>query len=154
MLRPFVAAGLLGVSYLAFSSSVSVAEIVAAVLSGAAGGLLAFALGRSDRPYRYSLPDLGRRLPRILASVLRDAIVLSRAFALAAVGRLPPGSVVSRPFATRPGTAAARGRRAMAIWGLSLAPNSFVLNVDYETDTVAVHRIVPSEPHGDPRWPL
>jgi hypothetical protein len=144
---------LLFLSYAAFSMTVSGAELPAALLTTLAGGGFAWALRSSGRDYRVPLRGFVSWLPRVLAGVPRDVVRLSRAYLRALVGHAPDGRETLRAFDPGPRTAAARGRRGLVIWGLSLAPNAFVTAVDYAHDKLVLHELLPAEPSGDAQWP-
>jgi hypothetical protein len=144
---------LLFIAYVAFSMTMSGAELPPAVLTALAGAGFAAALRANARDYRVPLHGLIKWLPRMLAGVPRDVLRLSHAYLRALAGRAPEGRETLRPFNPGPRTAAGRGRRGVVIWGLSLAPNAFVTGVDYAHDKIVLHELLPAEPSGDPQWP-
>jgi hypothetical protein len=91
-------------------------------------------------------PVLGR-LPR---QVLGDTATV-----LGAAVRGPSGGSESRvPFDPGGPDARSAARRALVVTGVSLPPNSLVLEV--EPDALLVHQLEPAPPpgHGDREWPL
>lgn len=144
---------LLFLAYVAFSMTVSGAELPAAALTALVGAGFAWALRSTERDYRVPLHGLIKWLPGVLAGVPRDVLRLSRAYLRAVAGHAPDGRETLRPFDAGPRTAAGRGRRGLVLWGLSLAPNAFVTAVDYAHDKIVLHELLPAEQKGDAQWP-
>jgi hypothetical protein len=59
----------------------------------------------------------------------------------------PPSRFITEPFTYGPGTPEGATRRFLATGARSLAPNSFVVELDADNDTMEVHTLVP--PEGD-----
>jgi multisubunit Na+/H+ antiporter MnhE subunit len=57
-------------------------------------------------------------------------------------GELPPSGFRERPVTYGPDSAEGKTRRSLLIGGLSVAPNSFVLGLDKETNVMVVHELV------------
>jgi hypothetical protein len=144
---------LLFVAYVAFSMSFSAAELSAAALTALAGASFALALRNTEREYRVPLRGLVSWLPSVLVGVPRDVWKLSRTYVLAVAKGAPDGREELRPFDPGPPTAAGRGRRGLVIWGLSLAPNTFVTAVDYAHEKIVLHELLPGEQREDVQWP-
>jgi hypothetical protein len=144
---------LLFAAYIAFSLTISGAELPAAAFSALAGAGFALALRASERDYRVPLRGFIGWLPGILAAVPRDVGRLTKAYLRSFAGRAPDGYETLRPFDPGPRTAAGRGRRGLVIWGLSLAPNAFVTAVDYAHDKLVLHELLSAQSRGDRKWP-
>jgi len=142
------------VSYLLFSLNLSAPEWGAAVLTGAAAAAGGYLLRLASRDYAVSPPDPGHHLLAVLARVPADIYKVSKAYSLAPIQRTPEGRETTFPFDVGPPTAAARGRRGLVIWGLSLAPNAFVTAIDYAHRKLVLHQLLPTEASGDNKWPL
>lgn len=98
-------------------------------------------------------------IPLLPGQMLRDCGVLAGAL----WRRLARGEDVAgvyREIPFDPGLEHDRedmGRRALAVAGASLAPNTIVVGVDPHRNSLLVHQLVPTpEPpgHGDRKWPL
>lgn len=144
---------LLFIAYIAFSMTLSGAELAAAAVCALAGAAFAVVLQAGERDYRVPLCGLITWLPRALVAVPRDVIRLTRAYLRALTGRAVEGRETFQDFEPGPRTAAGRGRRGLVIWGLSIAPNAFVTAVDYAHDKLVLHEVLPAQPHGDRKWP-
>lgn len=80
-------------------------------------------------------------------SILRDTGILAIALWRRLIHGERPSSgfrVVHTPMSGDDAEAA--GRRALAIAGTSIAPNTFVIGIDRERGTVLVHQLVPQSP--------
>jgi multisubunit Na+/H+ antiporter MnhE subunit len=78
--------------------------------------------------------------------VVRDTVVVYRAlWRRLARGEQPPSAFVGLP--TRFGDDSTEGvtRRVLLTWGTSVAPNTFALGIDKDTDVMVVHRLVAEE---------
>jgi multisubunit Na+/H+ antiporter MnhE subunit len=74
--------------------------------------------------------------------VVRDAVIVYRALWRRLVhGEQPPSAFKELP--TRFGDDSPEGvtRRVLLIWGTSVAPNTFALGIDKDTDVMVVHRL-------------
>jgi multisubunit Na+/H+ antiporter MnhE subunit len=74
--------------------------------------------------------------------VVRDTVIVYRALWRRLVhGEQPPSAFKELP--TRFGDDSPEGvtRRVLLIWGTSVAPNTFALGIDKDTDVMVVHRL-------------
>jgi multisubunit Na+/H+ antiporter MnhE subunit len=123
---------LLALLWVALADSRRLEEIVAAVAVGALGATASL-LVRHER--EFLVRPRPRALVRALAPALRwprDLVLLARALA-----SRPAGEVVEEPFDGDDPT-----RRALAVGGGSLAPNSIVIGIDDERGVIVSHRLV------------
>jgi hypothetical protein len=102
---------------------------------------------------------------RMTAAILRYcarlpliALAESVRVAFAALGRTTPeGEMTQIPFDPGGDDPDSAGRRAAVVWGLSLAPNTIVIEIDRPGE-LFVHRLLPSVDRagsgGDRKWPL
>ena len=133
-LRWFVLAGL----YLVLAGDASVAEIVAAVLSGGMAAAGSLVLQRTaERPLRLRVA-WSRVFLQAVTALLRDTVAVSAVAARALVGR-PHGRVIRRRVREPRGRAARAGHRAVEILGASLAPNEYV--IDDDRASLLLHRL-------------
>lgn len=92
---------------------------------------------------------LARRVPRQMvedcARVLGVLVDLAR-------GRRVEGRMRVVPFKVGTDAPLDAGRRALVVFGVSLAPNAVA--VRFEDDALVLHQLVPSALPNDPEWPL
>ncbi|MBP0492704.1 hypothetical protein [Roseomonas indoligenes] len=145
---------LLSGAYLLMAGSVQGAEVAAAVIGGGAAAAFSMALRRcAPDPFSFgavrwrAFASLPGTLVRETATV---AAVLLRALFRAEGER---GSVAEQPFEHGPDSPEEAARRAFSVLGLSLAPNSYVLD-EPVPGALALHRLSPQPPVPDRRWPL
>ncbi len=116
---------------------------------------LAWTLRRSPWPAFPRLRRVARQLTRGGLGLLPEIIVCAAAALLRAdeAGRAGSDFRLDRHHLDRETQAQSdRTRRALAVLLASLAPDRFIINVDRQSDTVLLHRIVPSEREIDPLW--
>jgi multisubunit Na+/H+ antiporter MnhE subunit len=139
--------------WLALANKLDAAELVAALIAGAAGAA-ASVLARQQRAL------LPRPRPRWLLRLgiplgrwPRDLWLLTRALALALRGRAPAGELVERPFDLTEGPRGA-ARRILAAVGGTLGPNTVVAGFDERRGTITVHQLLPANDPADAADPL
>lgn len=87
---------------------------------------------------RWLAPVLG--LP---GQVARDTVIVFGALGRRlARGEQPPSGFRVLPVRYGDDTPAGRTRRALLVGGKSIAPNTFVLGIDKDTDTMVIHQLV------------
>ncbi|HTU20026.1 MAG TPA: Na+/H+ antiporter subunit E [Gemmataceae bacterium] len=144
--------------YPLLAGSLSWQELVAgAVLSGAAA-LAVIATRRAGQLHfqpRWRWLGHFRRLP---GRLVMDCVIVGAALARALLRRQKrEGTFRSIPFDPGSDDAESAARRALAIAGACLTPNSYVVAVDAEKGQLLMHQLVPSaQPpgEGDRKWPL
>lgn len=145
---------LFGALYLLFAGTFSIEEAVVAVLGG---GLTA--VGRSiglrhGRPFAGGVRDGMRLAPRVLRSILLDSISMGGAFLRLLAGRSPDSRFVEVPLDPGGGDPASRTRRGLVVGAVSLAPNQYVIGLDYANRRLLVHQFSPAPTPKDPQWPV
>jgi multisubunit Na+/H+ antiporter MnhE subunit len=122
-------------------------EWIAAVVAGAVGATVLALLHHQEllrfRP-RLRWLRYARRLP---LDILADTLVVSRSLVRSLLGHPSDGVLREVPFLEPAGDDPRRGaRRALAIAGVSVAPNTFVIAIDDDTGTMLVHQLVRRDP--------
>jgi hypothetical protein len=127
--------------YVVLTDSRRVEELVAAAVIGALGATAA-ALVRREREVVLLRPRAAD-----VAAELRHVLRWPRDLALLAVAlvRRPTGEVVETPFEATGSDPRDAGRRALAVAGRSLAPNTVVIAIDEERGVLQVHQLVPED---------
>jgi multisubunit Na+/H+ antiporter MnhE subunit len=137
----------LALVYLLLTARLELAEIVVAVI--AASLAAAFRIGvASSAERRFAWPFWRRpALAEVIRDLARDSITVAAAL-IAALARAQPlrGSFVRSRFAARGETAEQATRRAEATFLISLAPNSYVVDVDERRRQILVHQLVADRP--------
>lgn len=140
--------------YEVMAGSPSWPEAAAGVLASSLATVAVFAPGREQHlgrmPWSWWL-ILARRIPG--QAVADTARVLA-----AAIGRSAPSGVF-RPVHFEAGgdDPVSGSRRALVIAGASIAPNSYIAELEMEDEKLLTHQLVATdEPpgRGDPRWPI
>lgn len=141
---------------------------VAELLAGAAAAALAASVAEAVRELGYVrfAPRLAwaRHAPRVAGQVLIDCGILFAALGRRLIQRRDVRGVMRR-IPIRYGDDGGRdaARRALLNFGVSITPNSYVVDLDPETSTVLIHQLVagpidplvqggepePSDPGGD-----
>jgi hypothetical protein len=131
---------LLAALYVVLTDSRRLEELVAAVVIGALGATAA-TLVRHEREV-----VLRPRAADVVAE-LRHGLRWPRDLALLATAliRRPRGRLVETPFEATGTDPHDAGRRAWAVVGRSLAPNTIVIAVDEERGVVQAHQLVTDE---------
>jgi hypothetical protein len=77
---------------------------------------------------------------------MRDSMIVAVALLRAFLGVLPaPGAFACSPFPSRSDRAEQAARRAAAVFLISLAPNSYVVDIDERKGQILVHQLVPDQ---------
>ena len=126
--------------YVVFTDSRRLEELVAAVLVGALGATAAAIV-------RHGREVVLRPRPADVAAELRPVLAWPRDLArlAAALVRRPAGRVVETPFDATGTDPRDAGRRALAVAGRSLAPNTIVIAIDEERGVLVAHQLVAEE---------
>jgi multisubunit Na+/H+ antiporter MnhE subunit len=131
--------------WLLFAGSLARAEVVTAVLVGAAaasgGALLRRQVGHQHRGARRWF----RHLPRVVVRAVADSWVVTVELVRTLRGHPPRSQLRALPFEVGGDRAEDVGRRVLTTVGLTLQPNSVVLGFDAERGVVFVHELVPTE---------
>ncbi|HEX3998540.1 MAG TPA: hypothetical protein VHX65_08330 [Pirellulales bacterium] len=133
-------------------------ELSVAVFITATAATAAWLSGRAGklryRPHFHWLRFAARLPPKV---VVDCATVIGALWPRLARGKRLQGVVREVPFKPGGNGPVSRARRALVVAAVSLAPNTFVIDLDAERGVLIVHQLVPSkEPpgHGDREWPL
>ena len=128
---------LLTALYVVLVDSRRLEELVAAALVGALGATAAAIV-------RHGREVVLRPRPADVAAELRTVFSWPRDLArlAAALVRRPAGRVVETPFEATGDDPRDAGRRAMAVAGRSLAPNTIVIAIDEERGVLLEHHLV------------
>jgi multisubunit Na+/H+ antiporter MnhE subunit len=126
--------------------SLAADELLAGAGAAALGATLAELVGnQSGLRFRIRIEWLGPVL-RLPAQVARDTwIVFAALWRRVAHGEEPDSGFVAVPVRQPGAPAADRSWRALEVWRLSVAPNSFALGLDQDRDVVIVHQLVRQE---------
>jgi hypothetical protein len=137
---------LLAAFYLLLAGHATPAEAAAADLTAATAAILAWGIRRGARRHYQLLPLPIRVVARTSAALLKDtgrvAPVLLRG---------PGGRAIVQEFEAGGRDQRSAGRRALVTLTGSLAPNSFVLEL--EPRRIRMHRLSPEPAQGDRTWP-
>jgi hypothetical protein len=88
---------------------------------------------------------------RLPGEVARDmATVYAALWRRLVRGEQPPSAVLELPARFGDGSPEGITRRTLLIGGTSVAPNTFALGIDKETDVMVVHRLVAGRQAGQP----
>jgi hypothetical protein len=131
-------------------------EIVAgAIIAALSTVIVAAGIGGAKPGVRGSWRWL-HRLAHVPAQMIRDAFVVSgRILRSFAGGTNLDGYFVRLPY--DPGDREDEwtiGREGVAVFGISAAPNSVVVEVDLRGEMVIHKLVVGEQPHESPEWPL
>ena len=134
----------LAVLYLLLSARLELGEVALAALTGALAAALRIGVA-SSAERRFRRPLWRRIAPaRAAAELLSDSLTVARVLIAAVLGvDRRPGRFVRGRFQARGEDAETATRRAEAVFVVSLAPNSYVVDVDERRDLVVVHQLVP-----------
>jgi hypothetical protein len=129
-------------------------ELVAGGLASLAATLAVLAAGSGEHLGRMRWGWWWLLVRRVPPEVISDTIRV-----LAAAVRRSPISGRFRTVAFEPGgdDAESASRRALVIFGASIAPDSYVVEIDRENAAILTHELVPKEPstgRRDLRWPI
>jgi multisubunit Na+/H+ antiporter MnhE subunit len=88
---------------------------------------------------------------RLPGQVARDtAVVYAALWRRLVRGEQPPSAFLAVPARFGDDSPEGVTRRTLLIGGTSVAPNTFVLGIDQDTDVMVVHRLVAARPAGRP----
>jgi multisubunit Na+/H+ antiporter MnhE subunit len=126
--------------YVVLVDSRRLEELVAAVVVGALGATASVLVRRGREVVL-------RPRPREIAAELRAVLAWPRDLALLATAlvRRPSGHVVEAPFDATGDDPHDAARRALAVAGRTLAPNTIVIGIDEERRVLVAHRLVDRE---------
>ena len=144
---PGVAARAVGLTlvYFALTGEISVAEAVAGVVIAIAASLLHHATASAGRAYAAITPAAFTAIPGLAWSAVRDCARISGAIASAlAMRTVLSGEFVETSFTPGDRDAAARTRRGLRLAALSLAPNSYAVDILYPRARLLGHRLLPN----------
>jgi multisubunit Na+/H+ antiporter MnhE subunit len=130
--------------WLLLVESLATAELVAGAVAAALAASVAEAV--RERGYMRFAPDPVWlvRVPRVAWQILEDCWILARALARQLLGRgRARGLLIRVPVRYGDDSSRAAARRALLNFGVSITPNSYVVDLDEETTTVLVHQLVP-----------
>jgi multisubunit Na+/H+ antiporter MnhE subunit len=123
-----------------------IAAAIAATIAASLAELARTRTGFSARLPAGALSDL----PRALGMVVVDFGIVVQALVVGLVGRRAVrGKLYSREL-THPSRAHGTGARAWTTLAASLSPNSFVLDIDPETERVLLHDLVVNRASEEP----
>lgn len=130
----------------------SLEELTAAVVFGvAASAALQWVRSRTVAAPQVPVRGVGivaRRVPRkVLADLWRLLVVLVR-------GHGARRAYYELPMQARRRSPDERGRRAVVLAGISVAPNTIALELDPHRGQVLVHQLAAAPQPTDPQWPL
>lgn len=136
--------------YLGLAGALAWAEIAAAALSSALTLALSLWLHRpAERQFRLH-PDWIVLSSRIARHVLRDCLLVTRALIVALARRRHITGVFRElRWETHEDPREAASLRAFVTIGISLAPNSYVVDVRAEEQRLIIHHLVPPEPNAE-----
>jgi len=133
--------------WLLLVESVATAELMAGVVASALAASVAEAV--REREYVRFAPAASwlRFVPRLVWQVLEDCWILGVALARQLAGGRPARGVISRvPMRYGDDSGRAAARRALLNFGISITPNSYVIDFDAETSTAVLHQLVAGHP--------
>lgn len=148
---------LIGV-YLLLAGTLDLSEIVTGVIMATLTmGLVLAIRAQREGHYKAKLAWLSR-FNRLPGQVITDtALVLTALWRRLTLGDDRFGAFHTLPFYPgREKDPEDAARRALVTGAISLPPNSYVVTLDPEKETLLIHQLVPSEPpgQGDEAWPL
>ena len=140
-------------AYLVLAGQVSIDEVVAGILLGGMGVAWHAVVCRCSRHSFAFERHAGLALLQAIGG-LPDAILRVGARLATAMVRDVQGHTVEQPFHRgRLEDTRDVGRRATVVLATSLAPDSYVLRLPVDEETILIHAITHSSPGTDPRWP-
>jgi multisubunit Na+/H+ antiporter MnhE subunit len=131
-------------AWLLLVESFAVAELLVGVIASAAAASVAEAV--RERGYVRFSPRAKwlTRAPGVAVQILIDCGTLLVALCRHVLGTRKVRSVLIRvPFRYGDDGSRAAARRALLNFGVSITPNTYVVDLDEETSTVLVHQLVP-----------
>ena len=140
-------------AYLVLAGQISAEEVVAGVVLGGLGVAWHAAVCRCSRHSftfeRYAGVAVVQAIGGVPGAILRVGARLGSALL-----RDVEGHTVEQPFHRgRLDDPRDVSRRATVVLATSLAPDSYVLRLPVDEDTIVIHGITSRSPGTDPRWP-
>ena len=141
-------------SYLVLAGQVSVDEVVAGVTLGGLSVVWHAVVCRCSR-HRFTFErHAGLALLRAIAGFPGAIPRVGSRLAIALV-RDVSGHTAEQPFHRgRLDDPRDKARRATVLLAASLAPDSYVLRLPVDEETIVIHGITSRSPSTDPRWPV
>ena len=158
-LAPVAEWACLATLYLVFAGKTSLDECVAAVVvGGLAAALRRWLLGREGQGLRPGRVPM-HTLLHPLAALARDSAVVGGALLRRVLWRRPlAGGFAEIRFDAGGVDPRDAARRAIVMTAISLAPNTFVVDVAEGRDRLIIHRLAGAAPGSagttDPEWPI
>jgi hypothetical protein len=140
------------VAYLLFCGQFSTEELAAAALCGLAGALWRLAIRRAA-PFQFRFVRGAAGAAFRAAAGLPSATLRVAAKLLETIAKGGEGAITTAPFfGGRQDDPADAGRRAVAVLGVSLAPDSFVIRLPEGENQIHAHALVKNAGGADARW--
>ena len=141
-------------AYLVLAGQVSADEVVAGVLLGGLGVAWHAVVCRCSRHSftfeRHAGLEVVQAVSGLPGAILRVGSRLATALV-----RNTEGHTIEQPFHRgRLDDTRDRGRRAIVVLAISLAPDSYVLRLPVDEETIVIHAFTLGSPGTDPRWPV
>ena len=140
-------------AYMLLAGQFSADEVAAAVVLGGLGaGWHVAVMHDGARRFRFERPALrviAASLVGLAGATLRVGARLASALVHPVAGRRVE-QVFHRGVGDDPRD---RGRRAVVVLATSLAPDSYVLDLPVDEETITYHALTGAGPGPDPRWP-
>jgi hypothetical protein len=136
----------LALFYLLLTARLNVAEAVAVT---AAFLVATLKIGvASSAEWRFAAPFWRQlSLAQAIGALTRDSMIVAMALIHALLRALPPpGAFMCSRFPSRSEAAEQAARRAAAVFLISLAPNSYAVDVDEAKGQIVVHQLLPDRP--------
>jgi multisubunit Na+/H+ antiporter MnhE subunit len=136
---------ILAALWLLLVESLAPAELIVGGLAAAIAASVAEAV-REQGYMRFS-PSLVwlRHGPRIAWQILADCWILAVALVRHVGGRPARGLIIRVPIRYGDDSGRAAARRALLNFGISITPNSYVIDLDGEAATAVIHQLVPGQ---------
>lgn len=135
--------------WIMLDDSIRIDELLAGAAAAALAALLAEVVTyQAATRFRMRIEWLGPALG-LPGQLVRDMVVVYGAlWRRLARGEQPPSAFLELPARFGDDSAEGVTRRVLLVGGMSVAPNTFVLGLDKETDVMVVHRLVASGEDG------
>jgi hypothetical protein len=140
--------------YLLFVGQATIPELVAAlVTSGLAAAYHRHVRRNAHRHFRLAVPWMVLTL-RVGRALARDTVLVGWALARAIFGCSFHHDLTRQPFDGGGDTPRAAAHRGIAVLAVSIAPNSYAIDVLEPAFGLLMHRLVPCPPAEDREWPV
>jgi len=141
-----------GGAYLLFCGQFSTEDFAAAAGCGLTGALWTMAIRRAA-PFQFRVEKAAVNAGLRAAAGLPWATLRVAAKLLETIAKGGEGAMTTAPFfAGRQDDPADAGRRAVAVLGVSLAPDSFVIRLPEGENQIHAHALVKKAGGADARW--